>query len=516
MKFRMLGVLPLAAVALAIGATPTLAGKANDTLIWATDREQDTVDPYYNNMRELVIIGRSVCDNLLFRNTKTYEYEPLLAKSYKWIDDVTMDFVLREDVYFHNGKKFKAEDVAYTVNFVVDPDNGVVVKNNVGWMKSAEVLSEYKVRIHLKKPFPAALEFISGPVPMLPKDHYANAPERPGKEGKIKRDYGALVPVCTGPYKITKMVPGESVMMERNEKYFKGGPKGTPAIKNLKFRTINDPETQIAELLTGGVDWIWDVNKDKAEDLTKMGGVQVVQAPTMRISYLAMDAVGKGGKNPFQDVRVRRAMNHAVNKEALAKNLVGGVSYAIHSACYPTQFGCTQDVAKYDYDPAKAKKLLAEAGYADGFTIDYYGYRQREYSEAVIGYLKAVGIKTNLKWLQYRALRSKTWDGSAQLVHLTWGSYSINDMSAITSHFFKHGKDDYSHDPDVKKWLEAGDASTDPAVRKDAYKKALGIIADKAYWVPLFPYAKFYVFSEEVNFSPTPDEIPRFFYAKWN
>ena len=236
----------------------------------------------------------------------------------------------------------------------------------------------------------------------------------------------------------------------------------------------------------------------------------------MRVSYLAMDAVGKGGKNPFQDVRVRRAMNHAVDKDALAKNLVGGASYAIHSACYPTQFGCTQDVPKYEYDPVKAKKLLAEAGYPDGFTIDYYGYRQREYSEAIIGYLKAVGVKTNLKWLQYRALRPKTWDGSAQLVNLTWGSYSINDASAITSHFFKHGKDDYAHDPDAKKWLEIADASTDPAVRKDAYQKALTVIADKAYWVPLFPYAKFYVFSKDLNFSPTADEIPRFFYAKWN
>ncbi len=98
---------------------------------------------------------------------------------------------------------------------------------------------------------------------------------------------------------------------------------------------------------------------------------------------------------------------------------------------------------------------------------------------------------------------------------MTWGSYSINDVSAITSHFFKHGKDDFRRDDDVKNWLETGDTSTDPKVRKDAYAKALSRIQELVCWVPLFTYAKYYVFAKELDFTPPNDEIPRFYTAKW-
>jgi peptide/nickel transport system substrate-binding protein len=247
-----------------------------------------------------------------------------------------------------------------------------------------------------------------------------------------------------------------------------------------------------------------------------MGGVQVVNAPTMRISYLSLDRVGRSGKdNPWTKLKVRQAAAHAIDRTAIAKNLVGGASTAIHSACYPTQFGCSNDVPKYDYNPEKAKKLLAEAGFPNGFKSDIYAYRQREFTEAVMGYLAKVGIKTNLRYMQYKALRGLVWKGTGSPNMMTWGSYSMNDVSAITSHFFKHGKDDFCRDDDVKNWLETGDTNTDPKVRREAYAKALRRIQEHVCWVPLFTYAKNYVFSSELDFTPTSDEIPRFFTAKW-
>ncbi|MDX1431277.1 MAG: ABC transporter substrate-binding protein [Gammaproteobacteria bacterium] len=498
-------------VAFVAGMQPALAGKSTDTLVWTTDRECAVADPYYNNTRELVIIGNTVWDGLLFRDLDTGEYRPLLTKSYKWIDNVTLEFELRDDVVFHDGSTFDADDVVYTVNFVANEDNGVLTQQNVSWMKSAEKLGPHKVRIYLDEPFPAALAYLANAVFMMPDGHYDSAPQT--ADGK--RDYGAVKPIGTGPYMITEVIAGDRIVMKRNENYMKNGPKGQPQIGNLVFRTIKEMNTQIAELLTGGADWTWDVPKDQADRLAEMPQVQVTNAKTMRVSYIQFDVKGKSGTDVFTNKKVREAFAHAVNREAIAVNLVGPASVVIHSACHPDQFGCTQNVPKYDYDPAKAKQLLEEAGYANGFEFDLYAYRQREYTEAVIGDLAKVGIKANLKFMQYRALRDLVWKNETPANHMTWGSNSIPDVSAITSHFFTGGRDDFAKDPEVIEWLKIGDTSTDPAVRKENYQKALAKISGELYWLPMFTYAKYYAYSADLDFTPTPDEIPRFYTAKW-
>jgi peptide/nickel transport system substrate-binding protein len=500
--------------ALELMSVPSFAGKANDTLTWSTPRQQDVALPYYNNMREMVILQRHTWDNLLYRDTKTFEYKPLLATSYKWIDNKTLEFQIRSGIKFHNGANFSADDVVATYNHVSAEKSGVLTKKNVSWIDRAEKTGPNTVRVYLKKTFPAALEYVSGPMAIFPKDIWDTA----RKDATGKPDYGTVASIGTGPYKMTKIVPGERIELEKNNNYWNGSEKGKPAIGKIVFRSIADSEARIAELLSGSLDWIWDVSKDKAEEMKKMALAQVVSAPTMRISYLAMDRAGRSGKgkeNPFYNQKVRQAVAHAIDRQSIAKNLVGGASEVVHSACYPTQFGCTQDVPRYDYDEGKAKKLLSEAGYPNGFTTDIFAYRQREFTEAVMGYLGKVGIKTNLKYMQYKALRGLVWDSKAPFHHMTWGSYSVNDVSAITSHFFQGERDDYCRDTDVIKWLAEGDGNTDPKVRKAAYKKALVRLQENVCWLPMFSYAKYYAFTKDLDFTPTADEIPRFFTAKW-
>jgi len=501
------------AVALAVAGwhAPAFAGKADDTLNWATDREVAVVDPYYNNTRELVVMGHLGWDGLLFRNLDTGEYEPLLATSWEWIDNVTLELELRDGVTFHDGSSFGAEDVVYTVNHVASEDSGVLTAANVNWMQSAEALGPLKVRIHLAKPFPAALAYLAGAVFIMPEGHYDNAPA--GADGK--KDYGAVAPNGTGPYKFVEVKAGEYVLWEKNPNYMQGTAKGQPAIGKINFRTIKEMNTQIAELLTGGLDWIWDVPKDQAEQLAGMGPVTVENAKTMRFSYLAFDVLGTSGQEFFKDKRVREAVAHAIDREAITRNLVGPASVVINSACHPDQFGCTDDVPHWDYDPAKSKALLAEAGYPDGFTFDIYAYRQREYTEAVIGDLKKVGITANLTFLQYRALRDLVWEGKTPINHMTWGSNSIPDASASTGHFFSGGRDDPAKDPEVVQWLADAGSNTDPAVRSELYKKALSRISGELYWLPMFSYAKYYAFSQDLDFRTTSDEIPPFYAAKW-
>jgi len=499
----------IALMALAFLSSPAWAGKKDDTLNIATTKELENADRYFNTAREGIIFARHVYDNLLYRDPKTYEYKPLLAKSFNWVDDTTMAIELRQGVKFHNGAEMTADDVVYTLNFAANPDNKVKTQRYSNWIKEVVKEGPYKVKILLKEPFPAALEFLSGANPVYPKDYYA----------KVGPNGFGLAPIGTGPYKVTELEPGKKVVMVKNEEYFKDSPKGQPSIGKIVWRTLPEMNTQVAELMTGSLDWIWLVAPDQAERLAKMPNLTVIAAETMRIGFIMMDAAdrtaGQEADNPFKKLAVRRAINHAINKDAISKSLVGGDSRSVSSACFPTQFGCTDDVMKYDYDPEKAKKLLAEAGYPDGFETILYGYRDRPYAEAMVGDLAAVGIKAKLMMMKYAALREKHRAGKVQLNFQTWGSYSINDVSAIVSYFFEFSDDDMARDPQVRDWLLAADTSIDPEKRKMLYKQAFQRIAEQAYWAPLFTYVSNNCFSKDLDFTPYPDAVPRFFQAKW-
>ncbi|MBO0741266.1 MAG: ABC transporter substrate-binding protein [Hyphomicrobiaceae bacterium] len=498
-------------IAFGVLSSPAEADKKTDTLVWATDRDNPIADPYYLNTRELVVIGHEVWDTLVIIDPKTAEIKPLLATKWAWVGPTVLEMELRKDVKFHSGKVLDADDVVYTLNHASNKENAIANYALMAWIKNAERVDDGKVRINLNRPFPPALAYLAGLGFIMQKGHYDAAPLRP--DGK--KDFGAVKPNGTGPYKITEVKPGESILMERNATYFKDGFKGDPKISKILFRTIKDGNTRTAELMTGAVDWLWDVPKDQAERIKANPAITVESAKTLRVAYLQFDVTGQSGQKFFVDKRVRQALAHAIDREAITKNLVGPASQVIHAACHPDQFACSDDVQKYAYDPAKAKALLKEAGFADGFEFDMYAYREREFTEAVIGDLVKVGLKPRLNYVQYTAFTENVHKGRTPIAHGTWGSSSVPDVSAITAHFFSQGPDDLTKDPEVTRLIGEADSLTDPDKRKAAWHTALSRIAAEAYWVPLFTYAKYYAYSKDLDFTPTADEIPQFFAAKW-
>lgn len=501
MKYPILGA---AALTLAIPAQG-FAGADDNSLTVAFPRELETLDTYQNSSREGVVLSRHVWDGLVYRDPETGEYVGNLATSWAWVDDITLEFKLREGVTFHNGEPFNADDVVFTMNYVADPANGVNPQRNVAWIKGAEKVDDFTVRILLDEPFPAALEFLSGPVVIYPDQYFAEA----GAAGM------ATAPIGTGPYKLGEYKQGERLVLERFGDYFADSPKGVPSIDTIIWRTIPEDNTQLAEMMSGGVEWIWQIPADQAERMASMDQFVVANEATMRIGYLGFDASDRYGDTPFDDVRVRQAVAHAINRQSIVENLLKGASTVVNSACFPSQFGCDTNVPTYDYNPEKARALLAEAGYPDGFETPFAAYRDRDYAEAMMGDLAAVGISTTLEYNQYAALRDKVQAGEVPFVFMTWGSYSINDVSAITSNFFKGGADDYARDPEVIAALQEGDTVTDLEARKSAYSRALNRIAEQVYWLPLFSYNANYIFSSGLNFTPTPDEVPTFYNASW-
>jgi peptide/nickel transport system substrate-binding protein len=484
------------------------AGKKDDTLRIASNLEVENVDAYFNNAREGIVLARLIWDALLWRNPKTGKYEGALAKSWRWVNPTTIDVELRQGIVFHNGQKFDADDVVYTINYVTDPANKAVTGSNVNWMKNAEKRGPFSVRINLKAPFPAAFEYLAGPVPIYPHEYYAKV----GPQGM------GLKPVGTGPYRVTEVQPGKLVVLEKNPDYFKDSPQGQPSIGKIEYRTIPETNTQLAELLSGGLDWVWRVQLDQMPQLAANPDLKVLASETMRIGFVGYEADNKNPSSPTNKLKVREAMNYAINRDSIRVNLIGGVTRVVDSPCFPEQFGCVdKGVKKYPYDPALAKKLLAEAGYPNGFTIDLYTYAtyDRPYVEAMVGDWRAVGITANLRVLQYAAWRDEVRAGHAQLFYGSWGSFSIQDVSAFTGYYFKFGPDDTTRDPQLRDWLEAGDTSIDPKVRLENYTKAMRRIATEAYWLPCFTYSLNYAFTKDLEFTANVDEIPRFVNSKW-
>ena len=453
-----------------LAAMPAFAGKRDQTIKFASDQAPENVDPFFNNVRIGVIIGQHVWDTLVYRDPNTGEYKGQLATGWRQVDDKTIEFDLRQGVKFHNGEEFDADDVVYTLNYVAKPESKVTTQSNVNWIDRAEKVDKYKVRVITKQVFPAAIEYLADPIVMHPDEYYAKV----GPKGQNEK------PVGTGPYRIVSHVLGKSIVLERNPDYFKDSPKGqVKGVSRIEIRVIPDRQTQLAELLSGGVDFLMHVPKDQAEQVKQMPNLQVISGETMRIVFLQMNAQESSPFAPLKDVRVRRALNHAIDREAMVKNIVGEGARVIHTICFPSQFGCTDEGApRYEYDPAKAKRMLAEAGYPNGFEAPIVGYRERNQTEAMIGYLQAVGVKANLSFLQYAAMREQVRANKAAFVHQTWGSFSVNDVSAATPVYFGFVDDDIARDPEIKALLDKGGNSVDPNVRKEAYGKALALIAE--------------------------------------
>jgi peptide/nickel transport system substrate-binding protein len=492
--------------ALALVAGPLAAGPGDNSLTIGLGEEPPGFDGYISTARDGVLLTRHLYDMLIYRNPETFDYEPLLATEWNRVDDLTWEFKLREGVTFHDGSAFTAEDVVWTLTTYANPETGARSQASVQWIDRVEAVDDMTVRIVSKTPFPAALEFISGSLPIYPSD-YAQ---------EVGLQEFSQAPIGTGPYKYAGGDSGQFTL-EAFDGYYEGGGKGTPAIKTLNIRIIPDTATRVAEVIGGNVEWIWNVPEDQVAQLDSLPNVTATLGSTMRIAMIAMDAAGRtGADTPFANLKVRQAVSHAIDRTSIVKELVGGDGEVLNVPCYPLQFGCdTEAAVVYDYDPDKARALLAEAGYSDGFKVKMSSYRDRNRAEAVQSYLAAVGIEAGLEIVQARASFSAWREGQVGLWYGDWGSFSIADVSASLGNFFDGSTNDGARDPEIIDLLARADATVDEDARKEAYSTAIRLITEKAYWLPMHTIVMGYAYSSDLNFPANVDELPRFFLASW-
>ena len=485
---------------------PASAEKATDTLRITWRDAIPDVDPYYNSQRTGMVVAFQAFDCLVYRDPTTMEMKPALATSWQQVDPTTIEFTLRQGVKFQNGDLMTADDVVYTFNSITK-DKRVAIPAYYASYAGAEKIDDYKVRLKLTGISPAVMEYIAMVTPILPKAYR----EKLGPDGFSK------APIGTGPYKITKVDGTTWIEMERYDGYYADSPKGRPAIRYIKIHEVPDATTEMTELLGNRADWIWGYNADQFANIKKVPTLEALRFGIMRVVFTTIDAAGRSGAdNPLTKQKVRQAVISAIDRETMAKQLIQGDSQVIDTPCYPSQFGCDVSAAvKYPYDPAKAKQLLAEAGYPNGFDTELISYNPPQINAALQNYLKAVGINVRIQQLQIGAAIQKAENGEAPLYSGSWGSNSVNDVSAFMPYFLGGGLDDYARDPDVIALLNKAGSVNDPELRRHAYSEAIRLATERVDFVPLFSQVRYVAFSKQLTFQGFPDDLPRFYLSSW-
>ncbi|HEU5323738.1 MAG TPA: ABC transporter substrate-binding protein, partial [Methylomirabilota bacterium] len=304
-----------------------------------------------------------------------------------------------------------------------------------------------------------------------------------------------------------------------NAQYF----KGAPAVQSLVFRVVPETATQIAELLSGGVDMIRAVPPDQIPAIERSGVARVSATKILRVVVLQMDGDARAGKTPLTDVRVRRAVNHAVNVDEIMQKVLGGKAVRTPTGDNPMAFGADASIAPYPFDPARARALLAEAGYPSGFEIALNTYAGSivnvdQVAQAVMGYLANVGIRARLRHFadvgQYLAsFRGSRLDG---ITLLSWGYNSVFDSDAIYyTHFHTGEPYAYNTARELDAWLDDARATVDARRRQELYSRLQRFIVDQAYWAPMYAQFTIEAVSRKLNYEASSDEIMRVFSATW-
>jgi peptide/nickel transport system substrate-binding protein len=496
------------AVVVGLGAAAQTAPKGQ--VVVALSTEVHTLDPHMHNVRVMLIVGWHLFDSLTAHDPTTMKLVPHLAESWRLVNDLTWEFLLRQGVKFHNGESFNAATVKYNFERVMNPEQKSPQRGNIAWLERVDIVDAYTVRLITKEPQPIAPE------------HLTNIQMIPAAYAKQVGDKGlAQQPVGTGPYKFVWWSKGQQVVLEANTDYW----KGTPAVKTVVFRAIPEVAMQIAELVSGGVDIIRTIPPDQIPLIDASGSAYVSKTPILRVVYLSFDCLGRdpSSQSALKDARVRQAIAHAIDVDAIIYHVLGGLGVRTPTGVTPMHFGYDGIAAKYAYDRDKAKTLLADAGYADGLQLNLHTYggsivSQPQVAEAIMGYLAHVGIRTDTKHFDdVGTFASHQQAGKLNdLVLGSWGSYSIFDADMLLHPLFHRSEPfTYCTDAQLEGLLDKGRSSLEQGQRKQALLQAQRAIVDRAYWVPLYGQYEILGLSKRLNYQAAGDEIIRVFDVTW-
>jgi len=483
-----------------------VAQQQQNAITWGLNSEVETLDPYATSKRTAQLVIRNMLENLVVRDPATGQAKPALATGWRWIDPTILHLELRRGVTFHDGSPFTADDVVFTVDYIKDAaNNATFAKADYGFIKKAEKVDDFTVRLLLEQPTPSAVDQLSQVLFIMPKATHQ-------KVGA--RAFGAQ-PVGTGPMKVERFEAGRSISMVRNDKYYTAA-WGKPRLDRITVLSITDNQTANAEISAGKVDFLWNITPDQLAQLKQARNVETVTGGSVAISFLSLDAAGRAGANPMQDKNVRMAIAHAVNRQAIAKTLRGESSEVIHSPCNPRQFGCIQDVAKYDYNVAKAKEFMAKSSVPRGFELKIAAFTDSgPVAEAIAGDLRQLNIDAKLDFRETSAWIRDLFGGKLTSAVVPWPSNGVYDVVAMVPLFFTGDQGDYTLDPVVMDSFKKAATIVDEQERLKLYKVGFDRLAAEAYVLPLMSGVTHFAYRRGLDFVLPVDGYPILYMAGW-
>jgi peptide/nickel transport system substrate-binding protein len=374
-----------------IGIAPAALAKGAE-LVVAEGTEIGQLDPHKARSMQDLTYGNAIFDTLL--KNPAGEVKPNLAVSYKLVDDTTWEFKLRKGVRFHNGDTFTAKDVKFSFDRMLDPETKNPFRSLYATIKETTVVDEYTVRIMTTNPDPILEKRLCMTAWIIPSDYIREH----GIDKYLEK------PIGTGPYRFVKWVKNDYLLMDSNKDYWGGAPK----LEKVTFRPIPEAAARLAALELGEVDIVTNVPPFLIPQLKAKDGIDIQSVLSGRIMLVNLNT-SENGQEPLRNQKVRQALNYAVDKQLIIKKILMGSAIQRSTILTNYHFGYDPGLDPYPYDPEKAKALLAEAGYPEGFELDFVTpsgryLMDKEVSEAICGMLNKVGVKTDL-----RVMETGTW-----------------------------------------------------------------------------------------------------------
>ena len=462
-----------------------------------TSEKGGALDPGDHRDRSSETVIRNMFDGLVTRDTRSGVHLEL-AEEMNWLDEQTLEIGLRQGVLFHDGVEMTADDVVFTFNRIIQENvieypepHSSPRKSLIKPLESIEKVGDYTVVMHFSDPWPPALQLLVHQQ-IVPK-HYL---EEVGTKGFTEH------PIGTGPFKFVSATSDmKEIVLERFDDYYGGVPDLTPIgpahVDRVVFRVIPDALTRVAALRAGEVDIIQAVPLDLVELLEEEHDIQVQAAPGTLPKWMEVNV----NRPPFDDVRVRQALNYAVDKQRIIDDIYDGRAVALPGPLSPSNNFVNQDLEPYPYDPVKALDLLEQAGWTDSdadgildqdgeafeFTIDTIA-DWWTLAEAAAEQLAALGIEAKVHTWELGIIRQRMREGERQAFLEDWGDSSFDPVGHFEAkwHAYRegeiYGRGNFSgYDNErVNELIQKGEITEDTVERQRIYDEAQEIIYEEA------------------------------------
>jgi len=497
-----------------------------NTLRWAAQNDIQTLDPHSQNHSATTTIQGYAYEGLT-RYTETFDVEPALATKWTMTSPTLMRFELRKGVKFHDGTPFTADDVVFSLQRMKHPASNMVIY--VSGIKEVKKIDSHTVDLVLEGPNPVLLRNLTFARIVSKTWATKNRSENP-QDFKAKEDtYASRNAMGTGPFRITGWTPDQRVTMVANKDWW-DKPKGN--ISEVTYLPIKSDATRVAALLSGDPDLLTDLPPQDVAKLKADPRLKVIEGPENRTIFFAIDAGSdeiKGasvkGKNPFKDKRVREAMSLAIDREAIKRSLMRGLSIPAALMVPPVAYGHSAELDVVQKpDVARAKQLMADAGYADGFETplacpnDRY-VNDEEICQAVVSMWARIGIKAKLTTQPMTQHSAALQRFELPLYLYGWGvttfdaQYTLQDI-VHTKTSGADGKGNYSRVSDAKvdALVQQIKVETDVPKRLALMQEALKRARDEVLFIPIHHQVRPWAMKAGVTIPHSANDAPQ---ARW-